>query len=87
MRLGLYDRRSFGHNIGQIPAPIAGPVATTELYFYTDDVDAMVARARDAGAALLSPSADRPWGDRVAYVADPDGFVVAFAVRIVASCR
>lgn len=81
MRLGLYDRRSFGNNIGRVPAPIAGPVATAELYFYAEDLDAMVTRACDAGATLLSSVADRPWGDRVAYVADPDGFVVAFASR------
>ena len=85
MRLGLYDRRNFGNNIGQVPEPIAGPVATTELYFYAEDLDAMVARACGAGATVLSPASDRPWGDRVAYVADPDGFVVAFARRGITS--
>ncbi|HZK78486.1 MAG TPA: VOC family protein, partial [Gemmatimonadaceae bacterium] len=56
MRLGLYDRRSFGINIGQVPAPIAGPVATTEIYLYADDLEAVLARARDAGATVLSPA-------------------------------
>jgi predicted enzyme related to lactoylglutathione lyase len=81
MRLGIYDRRSFGNNVGGIPAPHPGPIATTELYFHVEDVDAMVARACEAGARLLGAAADRAWGDRVAYVADLDGFVVAFARR------
>ncbi len=81
-RLGLYDRRSFGRNIKQVPEPIAGPVATTELYLFVDDIDAMMARARDSGASLLDDPNDRPWGDRVGYVSDPDGYVVAFARSI-----
>jgi lactoylglutathione lyase len=78
-RLGLYDRRGFGRNIKRLPEPIAGPVATTELYLFVDDIDAMMARARDEGAPVLDDAHDRPWGDRVGYVADPDGYVIAFA--------
>jgi catechol 2,3-dioxygenase-like lactoylglutathione lyase family enzyme len=81
-RLGLYDRRSFGRNIKRVPEPIAGPVATTELYLFVDDVDAHVTRAREAGARMLDEPSPRPWGDRVGYVADPDGYVVAFARAI-----
>jgi lactoylglutathione lyase len=81
-RLGLYDRRGFGRNIKRVPEPIAGPVATTEVYLFVDDIDAMMARARDAGASLLDDASDRPWGDRVGYVADPDGYVIAFACPI-----
>ena len=79
MRLGLYDRRNFGNNIGQVPAPIAGLIATTEIYLYADDLEAVLVRASDAGAKMLGPPSERPWGDRVGYVADPDGYVVAFA--------
>lgn len=78
-RLGLYDRRGFGRNIKRVPEPIAGPVATTELYLFVDDIDASMRRACDSGASLLDDASDRPWGDRVGYVADPDGYVVAFA--------
>lgn len=81
MRLGLYDRRSFGTNIGAAPAAIVAPVATTELYLYADDLDVVLTRASDAGAKTLSPASERQWGDRVGYVADPDGYVVAFAAR------
>jgi uncharacterized glyoxalase superfamily protein PhnB len=79
LRLGLYDRRGFGRNIKRVPEPISGPVATTELYLVVEDIAASMTRARNAGASLLDDASDRPWGDHVGYVADPDGYVVAFA--------
>ncbi len=79
MRLGLYDRRSFGSNLGQVPAAIGGAVATTEIYLYADDLEVVLARARTAGGRELTPPSVRPWGDRVGYIADPDGYVIALA--------
>jgi uncharacterized glyoxalase superfamily protein PhnB len=43
------------------------------LYTYVGDVDKALTRARDAGAGV-SEAEDRPWGDRVATVTDPDGY-------------
>ena len=43
------------------------------LYTYVGDVDAALARARDAGAGVTDAE-DRPWGDRAAIVTDPDGY-------------
>ena len=42
------------------------------LYTYVDDVDRALARARQAGAGV-EEAKDKPWGDRVAVVTDPDG--------------
>ncbi len=78
--LGVYLRGGFERNTGRAATPpAAGATTSTELYFRVDDVDAALARAIAAGAALLSPGAPRPWGEDVAYVADPDGNVLAFA--------
>jgi predicted enzyme related to lactoylglutathione lyase len=78
--LGVYLRGGFARNTGRAPSPPAPDATTsTELYFRVDDVGAAVARALAAGAELLSPAAARDWGDEVAYVADPDGNVLAFA--------
>lgn len=44
------------------------------LYTYVDDVDTAIARARDAGAGVVADAQDKPWGDRVAVVTDPDGY-------------
>jgi uncharacterized glyoxalase superfamily protein PhnB len=48
-------------------------LGTTSLYTYVDDVDRQVAMAREAGAGVSEPE-DKPWGDRVAVVTDPDGY-------------
>jgi len=55
-----------------------GPVqsASTSIWLYTDDVDAAVADLRGAGVQVVAEPVDQPWGERVASVADPDGFVV-----------
>jgi len=48
-------------------------LGTSSLYTYVDDVDRQVAKAREAGAGV-SEAEDKPWGDRIAVVTDPDGY-------------
>jgi uncharacterized glyoxalase superfamily protein PhnB len=55
---------------GDATAATSGMAA---LYTYVDDVDRALARARQAGAGVAEAE-DKPWGDRVASVTDPDGF-------------
>lgn len=50
-----------------------------EMFIYVDDVDSAVDDLRASGAAVLREPADMPWGERVAYVTDPDGNPVALA--------
>ncbi len=45
-------------------------------WVYVDDVDAALARLREAGAPVVADPEDQPWGERVASVRDPDGNVV-----------
>ncbi|MFY0532271.1 endo-1,3-alpha-glucanase family glycosylhydrolase [Nannocystis pusilla] len=59
---------------GQALRPASGH--RVELCVYVDDVDATVARLAEAGAPILLAPRDMPWGERVAYVADPDGNLV-----------
>ena len=49
---------------------------STAIWLYTDDVDAAVAELEAAGVPVVAPPADQPWGERVASLADPDGYVV-----------
>lgn len=80
MRLGLYERKGFAHNTGQLPELLpSGALAATELYFHVDDPRAYAERLAAAGARVLSPLALRPWGDEAAYFADPDGNVLVVA--------
>jgi lactoylglutathione lyase len=54
-----------------------GPGPRHELFVYVADVDAAVSDL--GGGSVLRPPADMPWGERVAYVADPEGNVVTLA--------
>ena len=52
-----------------------------EMFVYVDEVDQTVEELRALGTTVLREPADMPWGERVAYVSDPDGNPVALAVR------
>ncbi|MFJ9606061.1 VOC family protein [Kitasatospora sp. NPDC101176] len=56
-------------------APPAPGAASVALHVYVPDVDALTARAVDAGALLLSPAADMPYGARQSMLRDPFGHV------------
>ena len=83
MRLGLYEQGGFGVTTTAAPTmPEDGAIGPAELYLYPDDpeaLEALVATVEACGARLLSPLAPRTWGDEVAYLADPDGHVLALA--------
>jgi lactoylglutathione lyase len=55
----------------------AGP--RFELFVYVHDLDREVQELRATGATVLREPEQMPWGERVAYVADPDGNPVALA--------
>jgi lactoylglutathione lyase len=50
-----------------------------DLFVYVDDVDASIAAMRDAGISVLREAEDMPWGERIAFVSDPDGNPVTLA--------
>lgn len=85
--LGLMPERGIVRLLGDaiVDPATAGGVPRAELYLVLDDareLDRFFARALAAGARELSPVADRDWGHRAGYVADPDGHVLAFAAPI-----
>lgn len=51
------------------------------LWLYVDDLDAAYRAALDAGATSIAEPAEMPWGERVAQVRDPGGFVVHLGVE------
>lgn len=57
----------------------AQAIAPQSFYLYVDDVDAVYARALEAGAKSLSEPQDQFWGDRFAQVEDLDGYRWALA--------
>lgn len=53
---------------GQTPRPATGHAI--DLCLYAPDLDVVVRAAADA---VVVPPADMPWGERVAYLQDPEG--------------
>lgn len=49
---------------------------------YVDDVDATTEAARAAGVTVVAEPVDQAWGERVAYVEDPDGNLVMLAAPV-----
>jgi lactoylglutathione lyase len=50
-----------------------------ELFVYVDDVDDTVQRLKAAEVPVLREPEDMPWGERVAFVSDPEGNPVTLA--------
>lgn len=63
-----------------VPHPALGiGIPRNELYLIVDDPAQSLERAVQAGAKEISQPTIRDWGDTVAYCADPDGHIIAFA--------
>ena len=56
---------------GDTPLPATGHAV--DLCVYVEDLPAVLAAARRAGAAVPVDAEAMPWGETVAYVRDPEG--------------
>ena len=81
-RVALYERAAMSTTLGLALSPPAADAPGFELGFKVDSVDEAVAELVTAGAAVVAPPTDRPWGQRTAYVRDPDGHLVELAQSI-----
>lgn len=61
---------------GFIESSLAQKPFGIEIGFTTDDVEATVNKAIEAGATLAAAPKTKPWGQTVAYVRDLDGFLI-----------
>lgn len=53
-----------------------------ELCLYAEDVDEASEYLKSKGATQLTPPMNMPWGERVAYFADPDGNPIHITAQI-----
>jgi PhnB protein len=65
---------------GKSPEALGGSPVT--IHLYVEDVDATVAKAVEAGATLVMPVANMPWGDRYGRVNDPFGHSWSVATHV-----
>ncbi|HZS15058.1 MAG TPA: VOC family protein [Candidatus Dormibacteraeota bacterium] len=76
LTLGLYARAAMAENLGVAEAELGVAPGALELAFEVADCDTAFRAALDAGARAFRPPEDRPWGERTAYILDPDGALV-----------
>ena len=68
---------------GSMQAPVtSGAQNPIVLYVPWRKVDDLTARARAAGATIVTEPEDMFWGERIARIADPDGYVWCFAAKV-----
>jgi predicted enzyme related to lactoylglutathione lyase len=79
--LGLMPEHGIVKILGDaVPAPASGNgIPRCELYLFVADPEDMLNRAISLGAKQISAALPRDWGHTVAYCADMDGHILAFA--------
>jgi catechol 2,3-dioxygenase-like lactoylglutathione lyase family enzyme len=68
-----------GNGLQFAPIDASERPPAVEINFFVDDVDATYRAAIEAGATAWFAPAPQPWGQTVAYVRDPAGFLVEIA--------
>ena len=83
-KLGLMPNKGIAKILSPVmPHPDNGNgIPRCELYLYIENIRFEFENAIKSGAKLISPIANRDWGNRVCYFADPDGHIIAFADKI-----
>jgi lactoylglutathione lyase len=61
---------------GKTPAHPSIEKPCSEIALTTTEVNAAVEHAVASGAKLIQQAEEMPWGQTVAYVADPNGFLI-----------
>ncbi|MCD0475462.1 VOC family protein [Flavobacterium sp. EDS] len=61
---------------GFIESDLTNKPFATELGFITDNVEEVLVKSKEAGAAILQEAKQKPWGQTVAYIRDIDGFLI-----------
>jgi uncharacterized glyoxalase superfamily protein PhnB len=71
-----------GGGLSMVKKASALPALHAAVYVFVEDVDAHCVHAESAGAKVLLPPADQPWGDRMYCATDPEGQFWMFAKRL-----
>lgn len=67
---------------GYSPLRASDPPVGASITLITDDVDGTVQRAITHGATRYTATADKPWGQTVAYVRDANGILLEIATPV-----
>ena len=76
LKLALWPRASLAHDTGlPVGAPGAMALSLGHNVRTREEVDAVMAQAKQAGATIVKPAHETFWGGYAGYFQDPDGHV------------
>ncbi len=75
-RISLYTRQAMADLLGRRLERPQEEAPAFELGFKVDDVDIEYARLTALGAVAVTQPVTRAWGQRTAYIRDPDGNLI-----------
>lgn len=78
-RFGLYTRKAMAETLGVALTKPPGEAPAFEIGFKVPDVDRAFSELTALGASPAAPPTTRAWGQRTAYVRDPDGHLIELA--------
>jgi len=80
-KLGLMPENGIAKILGNsIPHPnTVNGIPRCELYLKVKNAEDYIQRGIQLGSKMISPLQQRDWGDKVGYIADTDGHLIAFA--------
>lgn len=58
------------------------PPPAFEITFVTDDIESAWKQAVEAGAIVVKEPTQKPWGQMVGYLRDPNGFLVEICTKV-----
>lgn len=68
--------------LGKSPAAADPKNPVFEIALETDEVEASLKRAVDAGAKLIMPATKQDWGQTISYVGDPNGCLIEICTPV-----
>jgi catechol 2,3-dioxygenase-like lactoylglutathione lyase family enzyme len=78
-RLALYERAAMSATLGRALQVPAADAPGFEIGFKVEDVDSAFAELVGQGAQPVVAPTTRSWGQRTAYLRDPDGHLIELA--------
>jgi len=72
-------QKAYAKNVIFGPDAPARPGTECEIYFETENPEAVLEKVREAGAGIIHGIREQPWGQRVFRAYDPDRFIVEVA--------
>ncbi|HEY2420531.1 MAG TPA: VOC family protein [Neobacillus sp.] len=80
--LSINTRKSVKELIGLNVPEAPASTQTFEVGFVVEDVAATIETLRQQGVPIIKEPVTKPWGQTVAYVADPDGHYIEICTAV-----